>query len=158
ECQFGIVFDEYFADELRRLGELVEEGLVVAAADAVHLTEPLGRLLVRVVAAVFDRYLPASAFRAGLSAEMASQVGGGRGKGLEYGSCAFQPFSASGARSRLAPPGPLGVWGLPLRSILGDDPDAQDNASHADLVSHAQHEVRRVQRERLPGRLALRPL
>jgi hypothetical protein len=36
--------------------------------------QPLGRLLVRVVAAVFDRYLPRHAFREGLSAH-ASKVG-----------------------------------------------------------------------------------
>jgi oxygen-independent coproporphyrinogen-3 oxidase len=75
EAQFGVIFDDYFADELYRLGELTQEGLVVADAEAIRLTEPLGRLLVRVVAAVFDRYLPAGAFREGLPTEMASKVG-----------------------------------------------------------------------------------
>jgi oxygen-independent coproporphyrinogen-3 oxidase len=75
EAQFAIVFDEYFADELRRLDELAAEGLVVVGRDALRLTAPLGRLLVRVVAAVFDRYLPRNAFREGLPAEMASKVG-----------------------------------------------------------------------------------
>jgi oxygen-independent coproporphyrinogen-3 oxidase len=74
EVRFGLVFDDHFADEQSRLRELDDEGLVALEADAVRLTAPLGRLLVRVVAAVFDRYLPADAFRAGLSAR-ASQVG-----------------------------------------------------------------------------------
>jgi len=35
----------------------------------------LGRLLVRVVAAVFDAYLPPEAFREGLPAHLSSKVG-----------------------------------------------------------------------------------
>lgn len=73
--RFGIVFDEYFADELRRLRDLSDEGLVRLGPDAVTLTAPLGRLLVRAVAAVFDRYLPADAYRRGLSQAEASKVG-----------------------------------------------------------------------------------
>jgi oxygen-independent coproporphyrinogen-3 oxidase len=75
EERFGIVFDEYFADELARLPELIEQGLVVMAPERIQVTTPLGRLLVRVVAAVFDRYLPALAFREGLPANLASKVG-----------------------------------------------------------------------------------
>ncbi len=74
ERRFGIVFDVYFADELARLGELRDEGLITLEADALHLTAPLGRLLVRIVAAVFDSYLPRDAFRQGLSSH-ASRVG-----------------------------------------------------------------------------------
>jgi oxygen-independent coproporphyrinogen-3 oxidase len=72
---FGIAFDAYFADELRRLQELVGEGLVVVEAGAIRVTAPLGRLLVRVVAAVFDRYLPPDAFREGLAPHQSSRVG-----------------------------------------------------------------------------------
>jgi oxygen-independent coproporphyrinogen-3 oxidase len=75
ERQFGIAFENYFGAEQQPLRELAEEGLVEVDPDAVRLTEPLGRLLVRVVAAVFDQYLPAAAFREGLSAELASKVG-----------------------------------------------------------------------------------
>jgi oxygen-independent coproporphyrinogen-3 oxidase len=75
EERFGITFDAYFADELQRLQELVGEGLVVVEADAVRLAAPLGRLLVRVVAAVFDRYLPPDAFREGLARHQSSRVG-----------------------------------------------------------------------------------
>jgi hypothetical protein len=41
----------------------------------IRLTAPLGRLLVRVVAAVFDAYLPPRAFREGLPAQFSSRVG-----------------------------------------------------------------------------------
>jgi oxygen-independent coproporphyrinogen-3 oxidase len=75
ERRFRLIFDEYFADELRRLRQLSEEGLVVAGDDSIELTAPLGRLLVRVVAAVFDRYLPREAFREGLPAQQSSKVG-----------------------------------------------------------------------------------
>jgi oxygen-independent coproporphyrinogen-3 oxidase len=75
EGRFGVVFDDYFAAELGRLRELVEEGLVTVGPDAVRVTVPLGRLLVRVVAAVFDRYLPPTAYREGLPAQLASRIG-----------------------------------------------------------------------------------
>jgi oxygen-independent coproporphyrinogen-3 oxidase len=74
EERFGIAFDDSFAGEAPRLHELSDQGLVTLEADAVRLTVPLGRLLVRVVAAVFDRYLPENAFREGLTAH-ASKVG-----------------------------------------------------------------------------------
>jgi oxygen-independent coproporphyrinogen-3 oxidase len=74
EKDFGIDFDDYFADEELRLGELSDQGLVTLEADIIRLTAPLGRLLVRVVAAVFDRYLLRDAFREGMSAH-ASKVG-----------------------------------------------------------------------------------
>jgi oxygen-independent coproporphyrinogen-3 oxidase len=75
ERAFGVTCDEYFADELTRLRVLTEDGLVTADADAVRLTPVLGRLLVRVVAAVFDAYLPPLAYRQGLPAQVASKVG-----------------------------------------------------------------------------------
>jgi oxygen-independent coproporphyrinogen III oxidase len=75
EERFGIVFQDYFADELRRARELAEEGLLATQGAGIQCTTPLGRLLVRVVAAVFDRYLAVSAFREGLAAQQASKVG-----------------------------------------------------------------------------------
>ncbi|MFO0864448.1 MAG: oxygen-independent coproporphyrinogen III oxidase [Gemmataceae bacterium] len=75
ETKFGIAFDDYFGDELRRLDELVSEGLVETTHDEIRLTSPLGRLLARVTAAVFDRYLPREAFREGLPSHLASKVG-----------------------------------------------------------------------------------
>jgi oxygen-independent coproporphyrinogen-3 oxidase len=74
EERFGIAFDDYFADEESRLRELSDQGLVTLETEVIRLTAPLGRLLVRVVASVFDRFLPQDAFRKGLSA-YASKVG-----------------------------------------------------------------------------------
>lgn len=75
EQQFGIGFDSYFAAEMEHVTELVDEGLVTDTNDALQITNPLGRLLVRVVAAVFDSYLPAHTFRNGLPETLASKVG-----------------------------------------------------------------------------------
>jgi oxygen-independent coproporphyrinogen-3 oxidase len=54
--EFSIRFDEYFAPELRRLGELRDEGLVTLTADEIRVA-PLGRIFIRNVAMTFDRYL-----------------------------------------------------------------------------------------------------
>jgi oxygen-independent coproporphyrinogen-3 oxidase len=75
ERRFGIPFDDSFAEERRRLTDLTGEALVAFDETAIRLTEPLGRLLVRVVAAVFDRYLPPDAHRDGLSLHASSRVG-----------------------------------------------------------------------------------
>jgi oxygen-independent coproporphyrinogen III oxidase len=56
ESRHGIVFGDYFAPELEALEPLAADGLVTIAPDAVTVT-PRGRLLVRTVAMVFDRYL-----------------------------------------------------------------------------------------------------
>lgn len=75
ESRFGIAFDDCFADELGRLQVLIDEGIAENDGEAVRLTPVLGRLLVRVAAAVFDRYLPPEAFREGLGQEQSSKVG-----------------------------------------------------------------------------------
>jgi len=75
EERFGIAFDDYFADELKGLQDLSDDGIAEHDDEAVRLTEPLGRLLVRVAAAVFDRYLPPTAFREGLAPQLSSKVG-----------------------------------------------------------------------------------
>jgi oxygen-independent coproporphyrinogen-3 oxidase len=72
---FHICCGDAFARELESLAELEADGLVQCDGMSFRLTEPLGRLLVRVVAAVFDRYLPADAYRVGLPAQKASAVG-----------------------------------------------------------------------------------
>src|SRR6202789_654910 len=56
ETEFGISFDEYFQAELERLEEPREEGLVTLAPGEIRVT-PLGRIFIRNVAMVFDRYL-----------------------------------------------------------------------------------------------------
>jgi oxygen-independent coproporphyrinogen III oxidase len=54
--EFGIDFDEYFADELRRLRAPQEDRLVVAAGGEIRTTW-LGRLFIRNLAMIFDPYL-----------------------------------------------------------------------------------------------------
>ena len=56
EGRYGIHFDSYFEDALLQLPPLVEDGLVSLERDFIRVT-PRGRLLVRVVAMCFDRYL-----------------------------------------------------------------------------------------------------
>ena len=54
--QFGVDFDEYFADELRRLEPSREDGLVLFEGEAIRATW-LGRIFIRNLAMVFDPYL-----------------------------------------------------------------------------------------------------
>ncbi|MBI1832619.1 MAG: oxygen-independent coproporphyrinogen III oxidase [Planctomycetes bacterium] len=75
EQRFHVAFDSYFAGELDGLRSLIDEGLVEMDDNDIRLTDPLGRLLVRVVAAVFDAYLPAGTFRSGLAEHLSSKVG-----------------------------------------------------------------------------------
>jgi oxygen-independent coproporphyrinogen-3 oxidase len=56
EQQFAISFDEYFAPELERLNGSRDEGLVILEQDQIRVT-PLGRIFIRNVAMIFDRYL-----------------------------------------------------------------------------------------------------
>ena len=58
-----IDFDTYFAPEIESLRGLVEDGLVDVDDEWIHVT-PRGRLLVRRVCMVFDRYLRSSVQRA----------------------------------------------------------------------------------------------
>jgi oxygen-independent coproporphyrinogen-3 oxidase len=56
ERRFGMDFDAYFADALRRLRPLEDDGLVRLRPDAIEVRPP-GRLLLRNVASAFDAYL-----------------------------------------------------------------------------------------------------
>jgi oxygen-independent coproporphyrinogen III oxidase len=69
EIGYLVDFDEYFADELERLEDLQEDGLVVVDDDWIRVT-PRGRLLVRAVCMVFDRYLRVAAPKAQYSRVM----------------------------------------------------------------------------------------
>lgn len=62
-------FDRYFAAELRELGALERDGLVELDPEWIRVT-PRGRLLVRRVCMVFDRYLREAAHRATYSRVM----------------------------------------------------------------------------------------
>jgi oxygen-independent coproporphyrinogen-3 oxidase len=56
ESEFGIRFDEYFADELARLEALQVDKLVTLSAESIAVTQ-LGRIFIRNVGMVFDKYL-----------------------------------------------------------------------------------------------------
>jgi oxygen-independent coproporphyrinogen III oxidase len=56
EREFGISFDEYFAAEISRLADAASDGLVILGRDEIRVT-PLGRIFIRNVAMVFDRYI-----------------------------------------------------------------------------------------------------
>lgn len=71
--EFEIDFYRYFKEEGEALSELEHKGLILCDARQLHVIEPLGQLLVRVVAAVFDRYIPKDAYKRGMSA--GSRVG-----------------------------------------------------------------------------------
>ena len=56
EAAYAIDFKRYFAAELADLGKLADDGLIELESDAIVVTAR-GRLLVRAVCMVFDRYL-----------------------------------------------------------------------------------------------------
>ena len=66
EEAFGIDFGATFARELAVMRELQSDGLVDITSDGrIVVTSPLGRVLMRTVAAVFDGYLAPDAYRVG---------------------------------------------------------------------------------------------
>lgn len=56
EARWGIDFHSYFADELNKLSELQEDGLVQVDARSIQV-KPKGRLLIRNICMQFDAYL-----------------------------------------------------------------------------------------------------
>jgi len=60
DAEHGTEFRSYFADELGRLQPLAEDGLVEVDTGEIRVT-PKGRLLLRNVAMIFDRYLSSAA-------------------------------------------------------------------------------------------------
>ena len=58
EAQYGIDFDQHFADAFPRLQELVDDGLVVLSNDRIDVPG-MGMLVIRNVAMAFDAWLPA---------------------------------------------------------------------------------------------------
>jgi oxygen-independent coproporphyrinogen-3 oxidase len=56
EQTFGISFGDYFAPELQAIRPLADDGLVELNADEIRAT-PLGRVFIRNIAMLFDRYL-----------------------------------------------------------------------------------------------------
>jgi len=60
ERGFGIEFRDYFEAELKDLQPMVQDGLITLDGKGIHVT-PAGKLLIRNVCMVFDRYLRESA-------------------------------------------------------------------------------------------------
>jgi oxygen-independent coproporphyrinogen-3 oxidase len=56
EIAYPIVFREYFAPEMEKLKQLEEDGLINIEPEWITV-EPKGRLLIRNICMVFDRYL-----------------------------------------------------------------------------------------------------
>lgn len=56
ERRHGIVFQDYFADELKALNGFVADGLVAVSGQGIQVL-PRGRLLIRNICMQFDRYL-----------------------------------------------------------------------------------------------------
>jgi oxygen-independent coproporphyrinogen-3 oxidase len=56
EDEFGVSFADYFAGEMERLKPLAEDGLIAMTPESISVTS-LGRIFIRNVAMVFDRYL-----------------------------------------------------------------------------------------------------
>jgi oxygen-independent coproporphyrinogen-3 oxidase len=56
ESEFGIRFDEYFADEMKRLETLQSDGLLFLNDETISVSQ-LGRIFIRNVSMVFDKYL-----------------------------------------------------------------------------------------------------
>ncbi|MEJ2111300.1 MAG: oxygen-independent coproporphyrinogen III oxidase [Acidobacteriota bacterium] len=56
ENEFGICFSDYFSGEMERLKTLQEDGLVQLSRDEISVTT-LGRIFIRNVGMIFDRYL-----------------------------------------------------------------------------------------------------
>ena len=58
ESGYGICFKDYFSNELEALGDMSEAGLLRIESDRLVVL-PAGRMLVRAISMVFDRYLTA---------------------------------------------------------------------------------------------------
>ena len=57
--RFGIVFEDYFAQETGELDKLRRDGLLDRSVDGFEIT-PLGQVFIRNIAMVFDAYLNTS--------------------------------------------------------------------------------------------------
>jgi oxygen-independent coproporphyrinogen-3 oxidase len=75
EERFGVRLRECMTRQWTYLTRLADDGLVRLEPDAIELTQPLGQLLRRVVASVFDAYIPEDACLQGLGQDRGSQVG-----------------------------------------------------------------------------------
>ena len=58
ETKYGLDFSDYFASELAELRIMQNDGLLTVDGEQIHV-QPCGRLLIRNICMVFDRYLRA---------------------------------------------------------------------------------------------------
>jgi len=56
ERRYGLIYDDYFADEEQRLREYYDEGFLTREGDALRVL-PLGQVFIRNVCMVFDAFL-----------------------------------------------------------------------------------------------------
>lgn len=75
QSMFGVDFDQYFARELTARKHLVDLGLAEDSSLEFRVRPVTGWLLLRVIAASFDSYLPSDAWRKGVTSSVASRVG-----------------------------------------------------------------------------------
>lgn len=75
KARFTREFDEVFLDRRDALKELEDLGLVTLKPNELEVTAPLGVLLLRIVASVFDAYLAKDAYKTGIEATQASKIG-----------------------------------------------------------------------------------
>jgi oxygen-independent coproporphyrinogen-3 oxidase len=56
EAAYGIAFDDYFATEMKELASMEADGLLELSPGTIEV-KPAGKLLIRNICMVFDRYL-----------------------------------------------------------------------------------------------------
>lgn len=73
--KFGADWQTKFSQELADCTDLCDDGIITSRDGVVSLEGALGRLLVRVVASVFDTYLPPATYKKGLPDGQSSKTG-----------------------------------------------------------------------------------
>lgn len=66
ESQHNLDFNVYFKDELTRLSQYVDDNLIKFEGNSI-VVQPGGRLLIRAICKVFDKYIPAEEVQKGFS-------------------------------------------------------------------------------------------
>lgn len=64
--QHSLVFADYFKEEMGRLSQYITDNLIQIDGDTIDV-QPGGRLLIRAICKVFDKYIPAEEIQKGYS-------------------------------------------------------------------------------------------